>query len=186
MTISKSVLRDLVEVVILAVGLYLIATTTIQTVHVVGISMYPTLSNNDLLIASRIDYRLHAPERGDIIILKSPIDPSHDYIKRIIALPHDRILIRDNHVLINGHQLEEPYVASWQAPGVFPDSPGEANGALVPDGMYFVMGDNRDHSSDSRVFGWISRDEIDGKALVRFWPMSQMEVFTVRPYFARS
>ncbi len=186
MTISKGLLRDLVEVVALALGLYLIATATVQTVHVVGISMTPTLQNNDLLIASRIDYRLHQPERGDIIILKSPFDPSHDYIKRVIGLPHDRILIRNNQVLVNGVVLDEPYVAGWTEPADWPGQGGEANGALVPDGMYFVLGDNRDHSSDSRFFGWVSRDQIDGKVLLRFWPAARAEPLSLRPSFAKN
>lgn len=175
----------MVEVVALALGLYLIASTTVQTVHVVGVSMNPTLQNNDLLIASRIDYRLHPPERGDIIILKSPIDPGQDYIKRVIGLPHDHILIRADHVLVNGQVLEEPYVASWQLPDDWPNNPDDVDGATVPDDMYFVMGDNRDHSSDSRVFGWISRDQIDGKAIVRFWPFGHAAVLNLRPYFAK-
>jgi signal peptidase I len=181
-TISKGILRDLVEVVVLALGLYLIATTTIQTVHVVGVSMTPTLQNNDLLIASRIDYRLHSPERGDIVILKSPLDPSHDYVKRVIGLPHDRILIRDHRVLVNGIVLDEPYVSG---PTDWTTAQDQTDGALVPDGMYFVMGDNRDHSSDSRVFGWISRDQIDGKVLVRFWPLAHAAVLNLRPSFAK-
>lgn len=185
MTLSRGLLRDLVEVAVLAIGLYLIATTTVQTVHVVGVSMNPTLQNNDLLIASRIDYRLHTPERGDIIILKSPLDPGHDYIKRVIGLPRDHILIRDHHVLVNGQTLEEPYVADWVITGNWPLTSEELGGEVVPDGQYFVMGDNRDHSSDSRVFGWISRDQIDGKAIVRFWPMSHAELLTLRPYFAK-
>ena len=176
----------MVEVVVLAVGLYLVASTTVQTVHVVGISMNPTLQNNDLLIASRLDYRLHAPERGDIVILKSPIDPTQDYIKRVIGLPHDHILIRDDHVLVNGQVLEEPYVASWQLPADWPRNPEQIDGATVPDDMYFVMGDNRDHSSDSRAFGWISRDDIDGKAIIRFWPVDHFEVLGIRPYFAKA
>ena len=105
---TKGAARDVLEVLVLALGLYLLATTTIQTVHVVGLSMSPTLSDNDLLIASKIDYRLHDPERGDIIILKSPIDPGRDYIKRVIGLPFDHLLIRNHHVLINGVGLEEP------------------------------------------------------------------------------
>jgi signal peptidase I len=183
---TKGLARDLVEVLILALGLYLLATTTIQTVHVVGLSMSPTLSDNDLLIASKVDYRLHNPERGDIIILKSPLDPSRDYIKRVIGLPFDHLLIRDHHVLINGIVLEEPYVQSWIGTGDFPLNPDAVEGEVIPSGMYFVMGDNRDHSSDSRLFGYVSRDQIDGKAVLRVWPWSHLALLDVRPTLARS
>lgn len=148
--------------------------------------MSPTLQDNDLLIASRIDYRLHAPERGDIIILRSPIDPGHDYIKRLIGLPGDRILIHDRQVLVNGVALEEPYVKHWVVTGNWPPGPDDVDGTRVPDGMYFVMGDNRDHSSDSRLFGWISRDQIDGKAVVRFWPIPHAAWLDLRPTFAKA
>ena len=182
---TKGAARDVLEVLVLALGLYLLATTTIQTVHVVGLSMSPTLSDNDLLIASKIDYRLHDPERGDIIILKSPIDPGRDYIKRVIGLPFDHLLIRNHHVLINGVGLEEPYVQSWAGNGDFPPQPDAVDGQVIPSGMYFVMGDNRDHSSDSRLFGYVSRDEIDGKAVLRVWPWSHLALLDVHPTLAR-
>jgi signal peptidase I len=171
---------------VLALGLYLLATATIQTVHVVGASMTPTLSDNDFLVASKIDYHLHAPERGDIIILKSPLDPSRDYVKRVIGLPFDHILIRDRHVLVNGVVLEEPYVQNWISSGNWPAHPDAADGEVVPKDMYFVMGDNRDHSSDSRLFGYVSRDQIDGKAVARVWPWSHIAFLDARPILARS
>src|SRR5712691_12849177 len=92
---ASSILRELVEVVVLAVILYFGISFAVQTVHVEGLSMFATLDNNDYLIANKIDYRLHAPQRGDIIILRPPTDNSKDFIKRIIALPGERLLIRD-------------------------------------------------------------------------------------------
>jgi signal peptidase I len=183
---TKGLARDLLEVFALALGLYLIATATIQTVHVVGLSMSPTLGDNDLLIASKVDYHLHDPERGDIIILKSPLDPSRDYIKRVIGLPFDHILIRDRHVLVNGVVLEEPYIQNWVSSGDWPATPDAVDGEVVPRDMYFVMGDNRDHSSDSRLFGYVSRDQIDGKAVLRVWPWAHIALLDVRPTLARS
>jgi signal peptidase I len=178
--------RDLLEVVVLALALYLAASATVQTVHVVGDSMNPTLQTQDLLIASKLDYRLHDPQRGDIIILKSPLDPSKDYIKRVIGLPGDRVLIRDHTVLINGRALTEPYVQTWVTSPNWPATPDAVDGELVPPGMYFVMGDNRDHSSDSRVFGWVSRDQVDARAVVRVWPVAHFDVLALRPTFAKS
>src|SRR4029077_9643932 len=107
-TTGSSLLRELAEVIVLAVILYFGISFAVQTVHVEGLSMFATLEDNDYLIADKIDYRLHPPERGDIIILRPPTDDSKDFIKRIIALPGERLLIRDAIVYINGHRLPEP------------------------------------------------------------------------------
>jgi len=174
-----------VEVVVLALGLYILGTTVIQTVRVVGSSMYPSLHDGDLVLASKVDYRLHPVERGDIVILKDPLDPTRDFIKRVVGLPGDRIRIHDHRVLVNGEALQEPYLgAPWVQTGDWPGS-GVEDSEVVPTGSYFVLGDNRDHSSDSRVFRWIRQDDIDGKAVVRFWPVQRAEVLNVRPTIAR-
>ena len=178
---SKGLLRDLVEVFVLAIGLYILATTTVQTVRVVGSSMYPSLHDGDLLIASKVDYRLHPIERGDVVILKDPMDPRRDFIKRVVGLPGDRIQIRDHHVLVNGGALREPYVqAPWVETGDWP-GPAPNSVDVVPGGSYFVLGDNRDHSSDSRVFGRVRQDDIDAKAVMRFWPFQRVDMLSVRP-----
>lgn len=156
-----------------------------QTVRVVGSSMYPSLYDGDLVIASKVDYRVHAVERGDVVILRDPLDPSRDFIKRVVGLPGDRIQIHDHRVLVNGDALREPYVQTpWVAPGDWP-GPGAQDSVVVPSASYFVLGDNRDHSSDSRVFSWVRRDAIDGKAVVRFWPFQRIELLAVRPTLAR-
>src|SRR3982075_1591841 len=113
---ASSLLRELVEVIVLAVILYFGISFAVQAVHVEGLSMWATLDDNDYLIANKIDYRLHAPQRGDIIILRPPSDNSKDFIKRIIALPGEKLLIRDSVVYINGHRLDEPYLPeAWTA-----------------------------------------------------------------------
>jgi len=123
---SRSFFTEAAEVVVLALGLYLVITFAIQTVHVIGLSMYPSLNDNDYLIANNLDYRLHPPQRGDVIIMRDPFDPSKDFIKRVIALPGEELLIKEGHVYINGHLLDEPYLrtdepwnnnANWPAPG---------------------------------------------------------------------
>src|SRR5258706_187577 len=101
--------------------------------------MFATLDDNDYLIANKIDYRLHSPQRGDIIILRPPSDNSKDFIKRIIALPGERILISHGIVYINGHKLDEPYLPeAWTQL----DTWGGPDGTVVPPNAYFVMGDN--------------------------------------------
>jgi signal peptidase I len=165
---ATSLLRELVEVVVLAVILYFGISFAVQAVHVEGLSMFATLDDNDYLIANKIDYRLHAPQRGDIIILRPPTDNSKDFIKRIIALPGERILISNGYVYINGHKLDEPYLPeAWTT---FNNLYGP-DGMVVPPNDYYVMGDNRNRSQDSRTFGVISRDRIDGRAWFRIWPL---------------
>ena len=166
---GTTLLRELAEVVVLAVILYFGISFAVQAVHVEGLSMFATLDDNDYLIANKIDYRLHAPQRGDIIILRPPADNTKDFIKRIIALPGERLLISDGIVYINGHKLDEPYLPeAWVALSNLygPD------GTVVPPNEYFVMGDNRNRSQDSRSFGFVSRDRIDGRAWFRIWPLN--------------
>jgi signal peptidase I len=166
---ASSLLRELVEVVVLAVILYFGISFAVQAVHVEGLSMFATLDDNDYLIANKIDYRLHAPQRGDIIILRPPTDNSKDFIKRIIALPGERLLISDGFVYINGHKLDEPYLPeAW----VTLNNLYGPDGTVVPPNEYFVMGDNRNRSQDSRTFGFIGRDRIDGRAWFRIWPLN--------------
>ncbi len=169
---GSSLLRELAEVVVLAIILYFGISFAVQTVHVEGLSMFATLDDNDYLIADKIAYRLHAPQRGDIIILRPPTDDSKDFIKRVIALPGERLLIRDAVVYINGHRLIEPYLPeAWSVNASWNPS-NNPSGELIPPNQYFVMGDNRNRSQDSRIFGPIGRDRIDGRAWFRIWPLS--------------
>src|SRR6266581_9068783 len=167
----SSLLRELAEVVVLAVILYVGISFAVQAVHVEGLSMFATLDNNDYLIADKIDYRLHAPQRGDIIILRPPTDNSKDFIKRIIAVPGERLLIRDSIVYINGHRLVEPYLPEAWTANTSWDQCGNPDGCVMASDQYFVMGDNRNRSQDSRIFGPIGRDRIDGRAWFRIWPI---------------
>jgi signal peptidase I len=166
---ASSLMREVAEVVVLAVILYVGISFAVQAVHVEGLSMFATLDNDDYLIANKIDYRLHAPQRGDIIILRPPTNSSTDFIKRIIALPGEKLLIRSAVVYINGHRLHEPYLPEEWTQSI--DWPcGGCDARVMGPNEYFVMGDNRNRSQDSRFFGPISRDRIDSKAWFRIWP----------------
>jgi signal peptidase I len=141
--------------------------------------MFPTLHDNDLLVASKISYKLHQPQRGDIIVFKPPDEASRDFIKRIIALPGERIRIVSGVVYINDQVLREPYLPEkWTYNNNWPAS---GQDQILPPNMYFVMGDNRNHSSDSRTFGPITLDSILGKAEVRIWPLSAIGFFDGKP-----
>jgi signal peptidase I len=172
MRTTRGFLLELAEVAALALGLYLVITFALQTVHVIGLSMYPTVDDQNYLIAVKVPYYFHAPQRGDIVIMRDPYDPSRDFIKRIVGVPGDRIVIRDGTVFIDERKLDEPYVVKpWS--DTWPPSGQEQT--LGPD-QYFVMGDNRNHSSDSRVFGAINRNEIEAEAWLRVYPLSEFGV----------
>jgi signal peptidase I len=176
---QKSFIRDTLEIVFLALVLYVVIQYAVQTVHVLGSSMFPTLHDNDLLVASKISYKLHAPQRGDIIVFKPPDEASRDFIKRIIALPGERIRIVNGVVYINDQVLREPYLPEkWTYNNNWPAS---GQDQIMGTDEYFVMGDNRNHSSDSRTFGPITLQSILGKAEVRIWPFGQVGLFDGKP-----
>jgi signal peptidase I len=172
---SKSFIRDLIEVAVLALVLYFLIQFAVQTIHVQGPSMQNTLQNNDFLIASKVSYRLHEPQRGDIVIFKPNNEASNDYIKRIIAQPGDHLRITHAQVFINGKLLKEDYLPE---PWTWSDTWNNGNEDVVPADSYFVMGDNRNHSTDSRFLGYQKKDQFLGKAWVRIWPLSSFAIFS--------
>lgn len=167
--------REAAEVAVLALVLFLPLHFSIATVRVDGFSMLGTLHDQDYLVATTIDYRLHAPARGDIVVVQGGGPGGQDLIKRVIGLPGERLQIQDGHVLIDGRVLREPYLQPGTStlPGEWP-GPGSAGGLLVPQGQYFVMGDNRGASLDSRSFGPIPRSRIEARAWLRVLPLSAM------------
>lgn len=176
---QKSFIRDTLEIVFLALVLYVVIQYAVQTVHVLGSSMLYTLHDNDLLVASKISYKLHDPQRGDIIVFKPPDEASRDFIKRIIGLPGERVRIVNSVIYINDQVLHEPYLPEkWTYNNNWPASGQDQ--IILPD-QYFVMGDNRNHSSDSRTFGPITRDSILGKAEVRIWPLGELGLLDGKP-----
>src|SRR3989440_12530496 len=144
---QKSFLRDTLEIVFLALVLYVVIQYAVQTVHVLGSSMYATLHDNDLLVASKISYKLHQPQRRDSTGFKRPDEASRDFIKRIIALPGERVHIANSVVYINGQGLCEPYLPGrWTYNNNWPAS---GQDQLSPPDEYFGMGDNPNDSRDS-------------------------------------
>jgi signal peptidase I len=160
----KSFMRELLLTLILALAIFFLLQVTVQTYIVVGQSMEPNLHNDDLLVINKIVYRLHDPERGDVVVLYPPDQPRDEppYIKRIIALPGDTIEVKNGAVYVNDNKLIESYIKE----------PPTYTLALqhVPENEYFVLGDNRNISHDSRS-GWtVPRQDIIGKAWLSVWP----------------
>jgi signal peptidase I len=154
-------LRDLF---ISAIASVLIITFLYQPVRVEGTSMLPRLEDRDRLFINKFVYHVSAIERGDVVVFHYPRDPEKSYIKRVIALPGDHLRIDRGDVWVNGKKLTEDYV-----PEEFRDSKSMAE-MIVPDGHFFMMGDHRSISSDSREFGPVERDLIYGKAVFVYWP----------------
>ncbi len=135
-----------------------------QPVKVEGTSMMPGLADQERIFINKYAYRLGSIERGDVVVFRYPGDPSKNYIKRVVGMPGDRIEIVRGAVLVNDQPLEEPYV-----PEKFRDNRSMSE-VTVPVGSYFMLGDHRDLSSDSRDFGTVERDAIFGKAVFAYWP----------------
>lgn len=142
-----------------------------------GNSMVPTLHTGDYLITEKVSYRFRNPKHGEIIVLQNPRDESQDFIKRIIALPGDTIEIKDNILYINNQPLQEKYL-----PQGTPSRSGafitEGTPIKVADNQYFVLGDNRAHSSDSRDWGPVTKGEIVGRAFFRYFPIPDIGLLT--------
>jgi signal peptidase I len=158
------------DFVISVTASFLIITFLYQPVKVEGTSMQPELRDQDRLFVNKFAYNFEKISRGDVVVFYYPRDTSKSYIKRVIALPGDNIRIDDGHLYVNGMRVEEPYV-----PARFRDTRSMAD-MVVPAGEYFVMGDHRSISSDSREFGPVERRLIYGKAAFIYWPADNIGV----------
>jgi signal peptidase I len=199
----RSAAWEIAETLILALVIFVAVRAVVLNFRVDGLSMSPTLDTGQMLLVNRqvyfhtdlnrvvnilpfveregehIFYPFHPPQRGDIVVLHPPVDQGKPYIKRIIALPGERIAIHDGQVFINGEQLDEPYLngvtTSW--------SGTMGNQELtIPDGKVFVMGDNRGNSTDSRVFGPVDIDQLIGRAWISYLPLDRLEIIRTPDY----
>jgi signal peptidase I len=162
---ARSALREIVETVLFTLLIYvLVRTFLFENYRVVGRSMEPTLENDQFLVVSKLDYRLHDPRRGDIIVFRDPRADDRKLIKRVIGLPGEVVEITNGYVSIDGYPLDEPYIKS---PGRYTEA-----AIAVPEGQYFVLGDNRNNSSDSHTWGTLAKTKIVGKAWLSYWPPS--------------
>jgi signal peptidase I len=160
-------LRDLVVSIVVSAFIIIFL---YQPVRVEGTSMLPRLEDQDRLFINKLAYRVGEIHRGDVVVFLYPHDHEKSYIKRVIALPGDELRIDHGQVYVNGASVEESYV-----PKLFEDDRSQPE-MKIPAHEYFVMGDHRSISSDSRDFGPVDRDLIYGKAAFVYWPMDQAGV----------
>ncbi len=166
---SRGFWRDLIETVLMAVVLFLLLNAVTSRVRVYNISMQPTLYEGNLLVVNKFAYKLGTPKRGDIVIFHYQGTPTEDYIKRVIGLPGDTVNISNGVVQVNGQTLTEPYIAAL---------PKYTGTWMVPEGELFVLGDNRNLSSDSHEWGFVKQEWVVGKAVLVYWPLDRIRVLT--------
>ncbi len=162
-------LIDLIENILLALVVFLAINTLTARVRVDGYSMRPTLENGEYVRVNRMAYEFGDPQRGDIIVFHSPLNPREDFIKRIIGLPGDTIEIRNGQVFVNGYAIEEPYIQA---------APAYRGKWEVPAGHFFVLGDNRNDSSDSHAWGTLDTELVIGKAVLVYWPLEEAKILS--------
>ncbi len=163
--VLQSWLRDLV--ISLAIAGFIIV-FLYQPVKVEGTSMAPGLGDQERIFINKFVYRFESITRGDVVVFHYPRDPAKSYIKRVIGLPGDRVQIDDGLVYVNGEPIHEPYV-----PGEYSDDRSYP-GVMVPQHSFFVLGDHRNLSNDSRDFGPVDQSYIYGKAVFAYWPMDRL------------
>lgn len=165
---KKAVIWEWIETIGIAIILaLLIRAFLFQPFYIPSGSMEPTLTVGDKIIVNKLGNYFKDPERGQVIVFRYPLDTSQDFIKRVIGLPGETVEIRDQIVYIDGVPLKEDYLPSDL---VYPDF----QPLLIPDDSYFMLGDNRNKSQDSRAWGPLPRNLVVGKAIAIFWPMSRM------------
>ncbi len=158
---------DVVETLVLSIVLFAAINAVSARIRVDGASMEPTLQSGEFVIVNKLAYWFGEPTIGDVIVFHFPRDPDQEYIKRIIGLPGDQVEIKDGEVFVNGQILDEDYIAASPVYDVVSD---------VPEDSLFVLGDNRNNSSDSHNWGSVPLDYIIGKATFVYWPPTEWGV----------
>ncbi len=170
---SSHLVREIIETLALTFIIFVVIHFTVQNYMVDGTSMQPGLNNNQYVLVNKLAYLFHTPERGDVIVFHWPVDTTKDLIKRVIGVPGDVIVIDRTTVRVNGVLLTEPYISK-------PANPGGSKW-VVPPNDYFVMGDNRLVSDDSRDWGFVPKSYIIGKAVLVYWPLNSWHFIDTYP-----
>ena len=196
----KTAFRETIQTVALAIFVFLVLQSTLQNYRVEGSSMNPSLQDHQLVLVNKLVYinveaerlaRLlpwvdgkdgeswhlfHAPRQGDVIIFQAPIPPFDDFVKRVIGVPGDTVVISNGVVFVNDQVLDEPYVVN--------NFPERRAAVTVGQGEYYVLGDNRGRSDDSRHWGMVPEENIVGKAWIGYWPLDRFNFLAIGIGFA--
>lgn len=168
----RSILETLDASIFAAFLSLVIITFVVQAFYIPSGSMEPTLQIGDRILVGKFSYRLGPIRRGDIVVFHYPLGPARDFVKRIVALPAETVELREGLVLINGKPLSEVYPTAL--PGGDRACTSSYGPKRVPAGQYFVLGDNRCNSEDSRFFGFVPTENVVGKALLVYWPLPRV------------
>jgi signal peptidase I len=171
--VLRGVLVEILQTLVLAVVLYFAIDAVFARVRVINISMQPTFYEGDVLLVNKLAYKLGTMHTGDVVIFHNPNFLEEDYIKRLIGKPGDIVRAEGGVISVNGIPLDEPYIAQP------PNYRGEW---VVPDGSVFVLGDNRNSSSDSHSWGFVPVEDLVGKALVIYWPIDVVKIINQPKY----
>ncbi len=177
--VGKSIINfvmDILETIVFVGSLFIVVYLFVaQPNQVKGASMDPTFASGDYIFTSKITYKMRSFHRGDVVVFKSPNNPDIEYIKRVIGVPGDVVMVKDGEVYVNDRLLKEDYIAAktnlWEE-----GFSKNGEGVKVTDGMLFVMGDNRPRSSDSREFGFITQESVIGQVFYRYFPPNKAGV----------
>jgi signal peptidase I len=162
-------LLDILETLVLSVLLFVGINAISARIRVDGYSMEPTLHTGEFVIVNRLSYQIGSPKIGDVIVFHYPRDPQQEYIKRIIGLGGDTVRVEGGNVYVDGQRLNEPYIAA---------PPAYQNTWQVPEDSLFVLGDNRNNSSDSHNWGFVPMNYVVGKAIAVYWPPENWGLIT--------
>jgi signal peptidase I len=178
-----SFVLELLQVVVFAISIFLFVYLLVLQPHKIkGASMEPNFHDGEYLLTDKVSYRVGQPKRGDVIVFRAPPTYKDEFIKRIIGLPGEEIKVEAGKIYVNGHELEEQYLPS-DTNIVAGRYTTEGASITVPSDSYFVLGDNRDHSLDSRNIGPIERQYITGRAWFIYWPVSKVGTVQTPVYF---
>ena len=170
------IVYDLVEAFVVSASIFVVIYLFLMQPHQVkGSSMFPTFKDGEYLLTDKITYKRRDPAWGDVIVFKSPLNENFDFIKRVIAVAGQTIMVKNGRIFVDNQQLDESYL-----PPEFSTAAGQflrdGESFLVPEGTVMAIGDNRDHSSDSRDWGPVPNDNIVGRAFFRYYPFSKAGV----------